>query len=170
MSISDLNQWIQLGISAFLFLSFCARLLKDSTKNTPIKLMLRSNWPLAVVVICAAGLSAFTWFLHKHSVQFAYSNIPTLKDIHDKAYINEIVDVDGRSFRHCTFQNVTLRWQGRSQFEFLDNNFTQPIRFVSDNPAVTGAWSLAGGLGAMPNSRLLNHDGSPATNIQPMSR
>jgi|SRR5208283_3414782 len=46
-----------------------------------------------------------------------------LTTVSDKHFANERIEVDGNSFHHCTFKNVTLDYRGEKAFDFKDNTF-----------------------------------------------
>jgi hypothetical protein len=53
-------------------------------------------------------------------------------------YENDSVQADGKSFRRCSFRNVTFNFHGNAPFEFVEETQLEAgsVRFVTDNPAI----------------------------------
>jgi hypothetical protein len=53
-------------------------------------------------------------------------------------YENDSIVVDGKSFRKCSFKNVTFRFHGAAPFEFMGETTLDSgsVRFVTDDPAI----------------------------------
>jgi hypothetical protein len=67
-----------------------------------------------------------------------------LKQIVNQTFRNETVDVDGKEFLECTFENVTFKFEGKRAFRFINVKFVRPsyYRFLTSNPVVTQTASL----------------------------
>lgn len=63
--------------------------------------------------------------------------------ISGKDFLNETIDLDGKSFDHCTFRHVTFRYHGYAPTHFQDCHFrftpgdAANIGFFTDNEAIT---------------------------------
>lgn len=56
--------------------------------------------------------------------------------IYAKSFINETVELDGKKFDRCNFENVKLLYHGLAPVEFVGGTFKGSIWFGSDNIAV----------------------------------
>jgi hypothetical protein len=63
---------------------------------------------------------------------------PHFSLVSDHKYENDSIQVDGKSFRRCSFKNVTFHFQGNAPFEFVEETHLDSgsVRFVTDNPAI----------------------------------
>lgn len=63
---------------------------------------------------------------------------PRFSLVNDHKYENDSIQVDGKSFRRCSFKNVTFNFQGNAPFEFVEETHLDAgsVRFVTDNPAI----------------------------------
>jgi hypothetical protein len=63
---------------------------------------------------------------------------PKFELIYDHTYVNQTIEVDGKSFRNCSFSNVTFLFRGTAPFEFVDGNrfIEGGFSFSTDDPAV----------------------------------
>jgi hypothetical protein len=59
-------------------------------------------------------------------------------------FVNTSIEIDGKAFRHCRFENVTFMFHGKAPVEFTsDNLFTgDKARFDTDDPAVMAFMQL----------------------------
>ncbi|MBX3587970.1 MAG: hypothetical protein KF796_15130 [Ramlibacter sp.] len=88
--------------------------------------------------------------------------------IHDKRFVNSEVEIDGRKYVKCTFENCTFKYNGTTAIQLQGCHFMGKMIFSSDNPAVCGAWLLLVGLGAVkPGLDLLDLD--PSNHIEPIN-
>ena len=58
--------------------------------------------------------------------------------IYRQTFVNTTVELDGKSFEYCQFENVTLVYHGTAPFAFIQTTFAVPssVRLVTDNKAV----------------------------------
>jgi hypothetical protein len=73
------------------------------------------------------------------------SDQSVLEIVTDKTFINQIIYLDGHSYRHCNFINVTLQWDGRG-FEFIHNTVSGMV-VQSNNGDIAKGIFLLGILG-----------------------
>src|SRR5262249_19106137 len=61
-----------------------------------------------------------------------------------KKYRNETVEIDGKAFHHCEFQDVTFVWNGTKQWLFIGCKMPgrEEVGFSSRNPLVFGTLQL----------------------------
>lgn len=134
--------------------------------------LISNHWrAAAVVILTALAFESCFWraALSRDNGLFPYKVLSEsqFEDIHDENYIDQEVQLDGKKFRHCHFTNVTLKYNGLTNFSLQDNTFSGRSRLVSDNEAVLGAWSMIYGLGMVKlGSQPLDKGNNPATNIQ----
>jgi archaellum component FlaF (FlaF/FlaG flagellin family) len=62
-----------------------------------------------------------------------------------KTFLNEKVPLDGYSYTHCTFNNVTFTYNGTTTIQVSDSTI-KGFTIKSDNPAVEGAILLTAAL------------------------
>jgi hypothetical protein len=67
-----------------------------------------------------------------------YNPVPVI----NKTFTNEQVILDGHSYQHCTFTNVTFVYNGTTPFQFSNNNIYGLVNMKSDNPSVTATFEL----------------------------
>ncbi|MGA3100284.1 MAG: hypothetical protein ABSD61_00345 [Terracidiphilus sp.] len=116
-----------------------------------------------ILILCGLAFSGLGWYQYRHSSTGFDAN-SQLEVITDKVFINQAVELDGKDFRNCEFQNVTLMFHGRSHFSLEYNKFAG-VFLTSDNPSVIGAWELTKGLGMLPGLPILGPDGKPVPNV-----
>jgi len=58
-----------------------------------------------------------------------------METVYGHTYRNETVDIDGKNFDHCKFDNVTLRYHGAAPMKFASSDFTGKLFLVTDNDA-----------------------------------
>src|ERR1035437_209764 len=68
----------------------------------------------------------------------------------DKTFRNERVEVDAHEFRNCTFDNVSLVYNGRAPFKMIGNRFVSTLMITTEDPSVGTTIGLLSSLGFMP--------------------
>ena len=71
-----------------------------------------------------------------------------LEEVYDKTFVNERVPLDGYSYNHCTFMNVSFVINGRRSGA-INNSVLRGYAITSDNPDVTTAISALNILGML---------------------
>ncbi|HEY4969966.1 MAG TPA: hypothetical protein VII35_08680 [Steroidobacteraceae bacterium] len=109
------------------------KLEPDVLANAP-PFLFSPAWHFApAVILTIAGLiwiaRAFGWIGKKQK---------PLEDIRNRNFQNEIVNLDGKYFHDCTFDNVIFRYQGRN-FYFVGAKVTGHSRLETQNISVLGA-------------------------------
>lgn len=92
----------------------------------------------------------------------AFKN-PRWQIVSKKKFINEVIDVDGKSFRDCSFRNVTLLYHGTAPTELVGEVLIEngTVLINSDNPAVNLYMKLYQFLTSGPNAEI-KHEDDPA--------
>jgi hypothetical protein len=75
--------------------------------------------------------------------------------ISHRAYLNETVEVDGKTFDHCTFENVTFLYHGLAWVYFVKPGFKGIIGIETDNMAAIGIAKLSYYLRSQPGNQSL---------------
>jgi hypothetical protein len=108
----------------------------------------------------AAGLLASGARKSNLADKFIFRDIPPDIVVSKKKFANERILLDGHSYRECTFDNVTFGFNGTRPFGFMRNTVNGTMRFASDNPAVSGAFTLLRGFGVLNHVEFHNESGS----------
>ncbi|HWF59402.1 MAG TPA: hypothetical protein VN666_03730 [Nitrospira sp.] len=74
------------------------------------------------------------YFLWHPRDPFAHWKDYVKEQINSKTFRNEVVILDGKSYRDCTFIDVTFQYDGNAPFEFTHNKvFTHGVQMKSYN-------------------------------------
>jgi hypothetical protein len=87
---------------------------------------------LLAAVIGSLAMSATGWYQAEHPKVDAWK-FPQTQTIYAKSYINETVELDGKVFDHCHFENVKLLYHGLGPVSFVQADFKGQIWLGSDN-------------------------------------
>jgi hypothetical protein len=90
---------------------------------------------LLAAVMGSLAMSITGWYRTEHPKVDAwkFSNQET---IYAKSYLNETVELDGKVFDHCRFENVKLLYHGLGPVSFIAANFEGQVWLGSDNIAI----------------------------------
>ena len=171
----DLAIILGLFVTSFAIISIIHLLQKyQSTKNTyqdkiEITGQIQTNKPIYAMfgIIVVFALAGF--FIGKStSGNFvnSFSNDKSLELIKNRTFNNEKIELDGREYIGCTFNNVTFEYNGTAAFSFTDNRIKGNYRFSSGNMVVIMTSMLFQGL-TSTNIRLVDSNGEPLKNITP---
>jgi hypothetical protein len=106
-------------------------------------------WPLLVMAL----LTLLTWAAiatkayRKPDVKQWYST--KQETIYGQSYINQTLEIDGKSFDHCHFTNVNFIFHGLAPTDFKEVTMQGDIQFKTDNVAAKGYARL---IKAFPNA------------------
>jgi hypothetical protein len=102
------------------------------------------RWRLYLVAFFATcAFAASAWNFYQSPAKFEQLSSDKLIPVTNQRFINEVVEVDGKDFEHCTFAGVTLHIAGRHNFNLVDNTFNGPVRISYDlGPASAAASSV----------------------------
>ena len=73
------------------------------------------------------------------------------QQILQRTYENETIQLDGREFVDCVFDNITFRYQGTAPFKFTNVRFVKDTKFyvASSNPIIKPLISFYGTVGPL---------------------
>jgi hypothetical protein len=96
-----------------------------------------------LIPIGIAGGLIIAWFafkLYPESKMHDYRTWPSNvnETISRKTYRNESVEIDGKTFDHCHFSNVTFVYHGTAGSTFLESEFLGKNYIKTDNQAAVG--------------------------------
>lgn len=79
----------------------------------------------------------------RSGLRAAFTN-PKWEVVQGHNFVNTSIEIDGKAFRQCRFENVTFIFHGKAPVEFTsDNQFTgNKLRFDTDDPAVMAFMQL----------------------------
>lgn len=129
------------------------------------------QWPTWVLPTLVLLSTAFNTWLYLESRSFGGTirfHFPPKNTIVDANFVNQEVSLDDFTYRDCTFQNVTLVYNGIAPFGLSHNHFIGAPQILTSNDAVAGTVALLKGIGALPdNVQLFGPNRRPVTTIQP---
>lgn len=120
-----------------------------------IPLFREKRIPLSTGIICGAVLFFSVWLLlGKIGADIKYDYRKWQSDrnevISRKAYLNEAVELDGKTFDHCTFTNATLVYHGLASTNLIEPTFHGSLALRTDNQAAKGLWVLTNFVRSVP--------------------
>jgi hypothetical protein len=124
----------------------------------------RRSLGLLLLIPTLIWCAVTTYRLH-NAIPFDNSTPP--EEVRYRNFRNEIIDVDGKSFEHCTFTNVKFRYSGRGPVQMMNNAFGGQNQVTSDNPALNSIVVLLKGTGIAASLPLFNRNGEPVVNVSP---
>lgn len=81
-------------------------------------------------------LSAFGLYRTYQSRDVEEWQDPKQEMVYAKSFLNETVELDGKSFDHCHFENVKLLYRGLGPTSFTQSDFKGSVLLGSDNLAI----------------------------------
>jgi len=90
---------------------------------------------LLLAVIGSLVLSGIGWYRAEHPKVDVWK-LPTPQTVYAKSYINETVEMDGKVFDHCHFENVKLLYHGLGPVSIVQSDFKGQVWVGSDNIAI----------------------------------
>jgi hypothetical protein len=138
--------------------------VQDSTASQIFHWIFATPWYVPAGLATLATGAAVYAFLRKDSVPQApagnaVQSLPpygpfgtAAKRIFRQNYVNELVILDGCEFIECTFENITLEFNGTANYTLLNCKFIidegkWKIKYQTRNPAVEAAWVLYNNVG-----------------------
>ena len=97
-------------------------------------------WVLICALALVIGLAPGKVVFAEQSANFR-EDYP-FKEYRGKTYKDETVQIDGNNFIDCSFDNVTLRFDGIAPFRFTNDHFTGKFSLTSNNPVVKATMTL----------------------------
>jgi len=144
----------------------------DASANALTNLPRKARWSiLLVIAVVTLGVSLFGLYRIQRNagvVHFPQTDIEHLTYVHGKHYFNEEVKVDGIHFDGCTFENVTLAYDGTDMPGLTNNQFDGSVRLKTNSDSVMGTIALLVGLGFMkPGIPVLDRNNEPMKHLNP---
>jgi hypothetical protein len=99
------------------------------------RLTVRRYWPMGLMILLMAGCW-IPYFLVNPSHQLAPAWRTESEVISGREYANEIVELDGKTFNKCHFENVKLIYHGLGVTTCIECSFAGKIYVGSDSPAI----------------------------------
>ena len=100
---------------------------------------------LAFLAIIFSGVSMYKLFHSKPELEILADDKQEL--VENKVFINQEVEVDGRKYIRCKFQNVKLVVHGRQNGGMVGNDFYGTLAIQTDDIASAGFGEILGKLG-----------------------
>lgn len=144
MDIGTIVSWIQLAIWVVGLVILVMRIVSGKTQVPRwVKRLGASNVLLACFIISGLVFSAVQLYRQANYQCFNPADLDaskldlrSLERIEKKQYSNETVEVDGKYFEDCTFENVTFLFHGRKTAAFYHNNVYVGVKLLTDNQAI----------------------------------
>lgn len=90
---------------------------------------------LLLLIVGSLAMSAFGWYNSAHPDVNAWRSSKQ-ETIYARSYRNETVEIDGKIFDRCHFENVKLLYHGLRPVTFNQSDFKGELYFGSDNIAI----------------------------------
>lgn len=109
---------------------------------------MNSNAGLAI--LAAIGITLTSWGLYRSYTAGFKDWADEDHPIADRTFRNEAVEIDGKVFRHCTFENVSFVYKARQSFKIQNCTFIGKRMIRAASPEVEATVLLLRGLGVNP--------------------
>ena len=121
------------------------------------------SWPTVVFVAVAMAVAAVLNFKLSRSTtkmggkkESAYTaafeeDNPHFKMVRNHKFTNETVELDGKRFEDCEFENTTILFHGNAPTELINPKFRGSLQILSDNPAINNFITLSEILRSAPH-------------------
>jgi hypothetical protein len=90
---------------------------------------------LLTAVVGSLLMSGIGWYRAAHPDVDSW-RLPKVETIYAKSFLNETVELDGKVFDHCHFENVKLLYHGLGPISFNQSDFKGQVWVGSDNIAI----------------------------------
>jgi hypothetical protein len=109
----------------------------------------------SILILCGAitsilGYLAFAWFVMRGKIDREASRGASFSDddpryatVRNHTFRNETVELDGKRFEDCEFENSTILFHGRAPTEIIDPTFKGSLQIASDDPAINNFIGLS---------------------------
>jgi hypothetical protein len=138
MSLEKVSAFMQaLGVAYFIWMGYQAPTSQQATKNFLVAALLGISLLLLLLKLFRRSPPV------NEEPPLARRNKDALNAFRDHQwetvkghhFMNELIDIDGKRFWDCTFNNVTLSFHGTAPSEFMGScTFTGNLRFGTDFP------------------------------------
>jgi hypothetical protein len=93
-----------------------------------------STWVIFLVVTwCVLGYDIYENRFAKFVPVFELGPEPKWEHVRNQTFVNETIEVDGKQFEDCKFNNVHLVFHGRKAFSVIHADFIGTIAISSDD-------------------------------------
>jgi len=90
---------------------------------------------MVLALVASLVMSGVGWYRSQHpDVDSWHSS--TTQTVYAKSFLNETVELDGKVFDHCHFENVKLLYHGLGPVSFNQSDFKGQVWVGSDNLAI----------------------------------
>jgi hypothetical protein len=131
--------WVGIVASIVTLIAF---FLEYGPKIWGAKAMLGTTYPKisAGLLIIAFGLSAFSIYLWTRKANPLHWTMTQDQEevIYGKTFRNETIEIDGKKFDHCRFENVTLIYHALAPADFVEATWSGNVYINTDNDAAKG--------------------------------
>lgn len=103
--------------------------------ETAKALRFKRYWPTMVMAVLILFVGYDLYDRHK-TPDYKTWHSPKEETVYAKSFMNETVELDGKKFDRCNFENVKLLYHGLGPVEFVGGTFKGTIWFGSDNIAI----------------------------------
>lgn len=109
---------------------------------------LSRNWKLGIMLgLLSASLGMSGLDLYRSTrnsgVSSTYAN-GDLEIVRNQIFAGKTIELDGKQFENCTFDQAELIFHGTKHFNMIGNkfNYTNAIKIRTDNPGAFAFWQL----------------------------
>ncbi len=80
-----------------------------------------------------------------------YEDDPHYTTVRNQKFRNQTVELDGKRFEDCEFENTTILFHGHAPTEMIGSVFSGSLQIVADDPAINNFVTLSESLRAAPH-------------------
>src|ERR1035437_6290532 len=110
------------------------------------------NGLFLALILGSLAMSVVGWYQSTHRNYLRWHMTPAEEQVfYGQSYRNEKVEMDGKKFDHCKFENVTLMYHSIEPAELLECQISGCTYLRTDNDAAMGFVKIEEALRHMPN-------------------
>lgn len=111
---------------------------------------------LLAMVVGGLVMTSIGWYRSEHKSCLKWATTQADEQlVYGKHFFNETVELDGKKFDHCTFEDVTFLYHATAPVDFVESSFTHKqghVMFLkTDNDAAKGFMKFAYLMQGLPN-------------------
>jgi len=159
MDLSAVTNWGTVGswiltAVAWLGRAYDKKKRKEQVVPDWLRSLLRSDVFMGLLILVGLCGSIGMLLRPKDCAHFENANPQSLQIVRGKFYKNEVIEIDGKMFDHCDFENVTFKYNGTALYGFNESvTHGRDFRVTTDNQIIGSSISLIRFLQkAYPNS------------------
>src|SRR5579883_332373 len=131
-----------------------ARFRVPSDHSSPVNGIGLLGWrAIGILLVVGFLLAAFSlyasWTPKSYPIKWTMTR-ENEQVIYGRIYRNETVEIDGKKFDHCQFENATLLYHAVAPVDFLNDQFRGTVLLKTDNDAAKGFLKLATDIQTIP--------------------